>query len=95
MKISNVLAVGLAAMVGFSLQADAQEKKVTLEARAVKKAKEFVATPEGQAFAQKIKNGEGLSQMGIGKAQQDNIKKELSQNPGLAKTIFDILNGKG
>ena len=26
---------------------------------AVKKAKEFVATPEGQAFAQKIKNGEG------------------------------------
>ena len=62
---------------------------------AVKKAKEFVATPEGQAFAQKIKNGEGLSQMGIGKVQQDNIKKELSQNPGLAKTIFDILNGKG
>lgn len=62
---------------------------------AVKKAKEFVATPEGQAFAQKIKNGEGLSQIGIGKAQQDNIKKELSQNPGLAKTIFDILNGKG
>ena len=62
---------------------------------AVKKAKEFVNTPEGQAFAQKIKNGEGLSQMGIGKAQQDNIKKELSQNPGLAKTIFDILNGKG
>lgn len=62
---------------------------------AVKKAKEFVATPEGQAFAQKIKNGEGLSQMGIGKAQQDSIKKELSQNPSIAKTIFDILNGKG
>ena len=62
---------------------------------AVKKAKDFVNTPEGQAFAKKIKNGEGLSQMGIGKAQQDNIKKELSQNPSIAKTIFDILNGKG
>lgn len=62
---------------------------------AVKKAKAFVATPEGQAFAQKIKNGEGLSQMGIGAEQQNNIKKELGKNPGLAKTIFDILNGKG
>ncbi len=62
---------------------------------AVKKAKEFVNTPEGQAFAQKIKNGEGLSSLGIGKAQQDNIRKELSQNPSIAKTIFDILNGKG
>lgn len=49
MKISNVLAVGLAAMVGFSLQADAQEKKVTLEARAVKKAK------DGEAKAKMIK----------------------------------------
>ncbi len=62
---------------------------------AVKKAKEFVATPEGQEFAQKIKNGEGLSEMGIGTQQQNNIKKELSKNPSIAKMIFDILNGKG
>ena len=62
---------------------------------AVKKAKEFVATPEGQELAQKIKNGEGLSTLGIGKQQQDSIKKQLGQNPSIAKTIFDILNGKG
>ena len=62
---------------------------------AVKKAKEFVKTPEGQALAQKIKNGEGLSSLGLGKEEQDNIKKELGQNPGIAKTILDILNGKG
>lgn len=62
---------------------------------AVKKAKEFVSTPEGQAFAQKIKNGEGLSELGIEKTQQERIKKELGQNQGLAKTIFNILNGKG
>lgn len=62
---------------------------------AVKKAKEFVKTPEGQALTQKIKNGEGLSSLGLGKEEQDNIKKELSQNPGIAKTILDILNGKG
>ncbi|MBR2885201.1 MAG: hypothetical protein IKB93_10460 [Clostridia bacterium] len=61
----------------------------------VKKAKNFVATPEGQALAQKIKNGEGLSEIGLGAEQQNNIKKELSQNPSIAKTIFDILNGKG
>lgn len=62
---------------------------------AVKRAKDFVSTPEGQALAQKIKNGEGLSELGIGAQQQNNIKKELGKNPGIAKTIFDILNGKG
>lgn len=40
MKISNVLAVGLATLVGFSFQSEAQERKVTLEARAVRKAKD-------------------------------------------------------
>ncbi len=40
MKISNVLAVGLAAMVGFSIQAEAQEKKPSLKARVVRKAKD-------------------------------------------------------
>lgn len=49
MKISNVLAVGLATLVGFSFQSEAQEKKVTLEARAVRKAK------DGEAKAKQSK----------------------------------------
>lgn len=62
---------------------------------AVKKAKEFARTPQGQELVQKIKNGDGMQNLGIDKEKQNNIKKELEKNPHIAKTIFDILNGKG
>lgn len=62
---------------------------------AVKQAKEFVKTREGQQLVQKIKNGEGMQDLGIDREKQNNIKKELEKNPHIAQTIFDILNGKG
>lgn len=62
---------------------------------AVKQAKEFVKTEEGQQLVQKIKNGEGMQNFGIDREKQNNIKKELEKNPHIAQTIFDILNGKG
>lgn len=56
---------------------------------AVKQAQAFAATPQGKAFVEKIKNGEA----GIDKAQQDDIMKQLSKNPDIAKAISDILKG--
>ncbi len=62
---------------------------------AVKQAKEFAKTDAGQELVRKIKSGDGMQDFGIDKEKQNNIKKELEKNPHIAKTIFDILNGKG
>jgi high-affinity K+ transport system ATPase subunit B len=58
-------------------------------AEAMQQAKAFAATPEGKEFVEKVKKGEA----GIDKAQQENLAKQLSKNPDIAKTIFDILKG--
>lgn len=62
---------------------------------AVKKAQSFIKTPEGQEIVQKIKSNESFEEMGIDNEKKNNIVKELGKNPHIAKTIFDILNGKG
>ena len=53
-------------------------------AEAMQQAKAFAATPEGKEFVEKVKKGEA----GIDKAQQENLAKQLSKNPDIAKTIF-------
>ncbi len=57
---------------------------------AVKQAREFVKTPQGKEFAEKIKNGSAGEQL-----QKDNIMKEIGKNPELAKMISDIFNAEG
>lgn len=68
--------------------------KEQLEA-AVKQAKEFAKTPQGQELVRQIKSSEGLKEYGIDKNKQENMMKEIKKDPHIAQTIFDILNGKG
>lgn len=56
--------------------------------KAIKEAKAYMNTDEGKAFAEKIKNGEAISD-----AQKSSLAKELSKNPDIAKTIAELLKG--
>lgn len=56
---------------------------------AVKQAKTFAATPQGKEFVEKIKKGDTV----MDKAQQENLEKQLKDNPDITKLIFDILKG--
>ena len=56
---------------------------------AIKKAREFAKTDEGRAFVEKVQKGEA----GIDKSAQENIMKEISKNPDIAKTLSDLFKG--
>ena len=58
---------------------------------AVKQAKAFTQTEDGKEMLRKLRSGD----MGINKSQQEALMNELSKNPDIAKTVSDILNGKG
>lgn len=56
--------------------------------KAIKQAKEYMKTDEGKALAEKIKNGEAISE-----AQRNEMMKEIGKNPDISKTISDFLKG--
>ena len=56
--------------------------------KAIKEAKAYMKTDEGKALAEKIKNGEAISD-----EQKSSIAKELGKNPDISKTIAELLKG--
>ncbi len=66
--------------------------KARLE-EAVRKAKEFAATEKGKEIMSQLREKGSIDGM-LTESDKNNIMKELSQHPDIAKKISDILNGK-
>ena len=60
----------------------------------MKKAQDYIKTPEGRELAEKLKNGEGAEKLPFGTAQQNEMLSRLSKNPDVARKIAEILEGK-
>ena len=60
----------------------------------MKKAQEYVKTPEGRELAEKLRKGETPGMLPLGTAQQNEMLSRLSKNPDVAKKIAEILEGK-
>lgn len=61
---------------------------------AVRKAKEFGKTQQGQQIIEKLRRGEPIDGIPINKAEQNRIMSEISKNPDLAARLSEILGTK-
>lgn len=61
---------------------------------AVKKAKEFAKTTEGQQMVEKIKKGQAIEGIPLSGEEQNKLISTLSKNPEVAKKISEILGEK-
>ena len=61
---------------------------------AVRKAKEFGKTQQGQQIIEKLRRGEPIDGIPINKAEQSRIMREISKNPDLAARLSEILGTK-
>ena len=60
----------------------------------MKKARDYIKTPEGRELAEKLRNGESADKLPFGTSQQNEMLSRLSKQPDIAKKISEILEGK-